>query len=97
MAVFRYLPAFNPESEFLNSEFYYSIDEIYDFDLKVFNKKNKIIFETKNPEQKWNGKNLKGEFVIAGEYAWEVKFRPQCPKDAKSIIQNGKVTVRRAK
>ena len=97
MAVFRYLPAFNPESDFLNSEFYYSIEEVYDFDLKVFDRKNKILFETKNIEQKWNGKNPKGELLPAGEYNWEVKFRPQCPKDAKSVIQKGKVTVKRSK
>ena len=97
MAVFRYLPSFNPESEFLNSEFYYSIEEIFDFDLKVFDNKMKLIFETKNPEQKWNGKNSKGEFVSAGEYNWEAKFRPQCPKDAKEVTRQGKVIVKRNK
>ncbi len=97
MSVFRYLSAFNPESEFLNSEFYYSIDEVYNFDLKIFNKRAKLIFETKNPEQKWNGKNPKGEFVPAGEYDWEVHYKPLCPKDAKPKNEKGKVTVKRNK
>ena len=98
LAVFRYLSAFNPESEFLNPEFYYTIDEVDAFDLKVFDKKKKnILFETKNSEKKWNGKNSKGEFVPAGDYNWTVTYRPRCPKGAKAITMEGKVAVKRGK
>lgn len=97
-ALFRFLPTFNPENDFLNSEFYYEIDDIQEFELKVFDKKKKnIFFETTNPDKKWNGKNSKGEFVSSGEYFWSVKYKPNCPKESKLVIKEGKVTVKRIK
>lgn len=97
VAVFRCLPSFNPESDFINSEFYYSIEEVSNFALKVFDKKRKhILFETDNSEKKWNGKNQKGEIVPAGEYVWLVKYKPNCPKESKTIELEGKVIVKRS-
>ncbi|MFH1004401.1 MAG: hypothetical protein V1781_02740 [Bacteroidota bacterium] len=98
LAVFRYLPLFNPENEFINSEFYYDIDEMTDFNLKVFDSNKKyILFETKNSNVKWSGKNLKGKIVPTGEYYWEVKYKPKCPKGSKEIIEKGKVSIIRKK
>lgn len=97
MAVFRHLPKFNPESEFLNPEFLYSIEEVAGFELKIYDPKNKLVFETKDKSQKWNGRNLKGELVAAGEYTWKVVFTPNCPKGSKQVMKEGKVTVVRNK
>ncbi|MEK6614577.1 MAG: gliding motility-associated C-terminal domain-containing protein [Bacteroidota bacterium] len=94
--LFRFLPAFNPESEFLNSEFYYDIDDVQEFELKVFDgKKKNILFETQNLSKKWNGKNQKGKIVPAGEYFWSVKYKPNCPKESKLVTQEGRVIVKR--
>jgi len=97
LSEFRYLPVFNPEDEFINTEFYYSIEEIDGFELKVSDKKNNILFQTQNTEQKWNGKNAKGEIVSAGEYLWEVKYTPRCPAKSSQVIKRGTVTVKRNK
>lgn len=98
VAVFRHLSKFNPESAFLNSEFYYDIDDVSSFKLTIFDiKKKRIVFETKNIKVKWNGKNPKGELVPAGEYFWEVAYKPNCPKDSKAITKEGVVVIERNK
>ncbi|HEY4800484.1 MAG TPA: hypothetical protein VII99_15500 [Bacteroidia bacterium] len=97
LAVFRYLPVFNPDNGFINTEFYYSIDEVDAFELTVFDKKKAILFHTKNPEVKWGGMNLKGEVVNAGEYAWEVSYKPLCPINSAVVKKSGAVRVKRAK
>ena len=96
-AVFTFLPSFNPETEFLNGEFYYEVDDVKGFELKVYDKRKNVLFETVNTSKKWNGKNPKGVMVDAGEYFWSVKYTPNCPPDSKPIVQYGKVTVKRGK
>lgn len=97
-AVFRFLPAFNPETEFMNGEFYYEIDDIQSFEMKIYDPKGrKVLFETTNSKKTWNGKNQKGNIVPAGEYPWTVKYKPNCPKESKLVTQEGKVTVKRTK
>jgi hypothetical protein len=97
MAIFRYLPQFNPESEFMNSEFFYSIEEVSGFELKIYDSRKKLIFETNDESKKWNGRDLKGKLVPAGEYTWKVKFTPNCPKGSKQVKHEGKVIVTRNK
>lgn len=96
-AVFSFLPTFDPEAEFLSAEFYYEIDDVHGFELKVFGKRRNVLFETTNFKKKWNGKNPKGKLVPAGKYAWTVKYIPNCPKDSKQVTQSGQVTVKRTK
>ncbi|TAL56311.1 MAG: hypothetical protein EPN85_15140, partial [Bacteroidetes bacterium] len=96
-AVFTFLPSFSPETEFLNTEFYYEIDDVQLFELKVYDKRKNILFETRNIKKKWNGKNPKGAIAPSGEYLWVVKYKPNCPKDSKLVVQEGKVTVKRKK
>ena len=96
LAEFTFLPSFNPESESFNSEFYYEIADVQDFELKVYDRKKKnILFDTKNIKKKWNGKNQKGDVVSAGEYFWVVKYKPNCPKDSKAVVKEGSVIVKR--
>jgi hypothetical protein len=95
---FRFLPSFNPESGFLNAEFYYEVEDIQGFDLKVYDqKKKKLLFETRNPKITWKGRNKKGAIVAAGEYFWLVQYKPNCPKDSKVLTKEGKVKVERIK
>ncbi len=96
MTKFWCLTEFDPESDFLNSEFYYSLDEVSSFLLKVFDKKKvHVLFETTNPDQKWNGKDLKGRFVADGEYFWQVSYKPNCPRSSKPIALEGNIVVKR--
>ena len=98
LSTFSFLPEFNPESEFLNSEFYYEIEEVQGFELNVYDtKKKKVLFFTDNPHKKWNGKNNNGEIVPAGDYYWTVRYTPNCPKGSKPVIKEGVVTVKRKK
>ncbi|MFH1422168.1 MAG: hypothetical protein ABIH42_05590, partial [Planctomycetota bacterium] len=84
LAVFRYLPLFNPENEFINSEFYYDIDEMTDFNLKVFDSNKKyILFETKNSNVKWSGKNLKGKIVPPANIIGKLSTNRNALKEAK--------------
>lgn len=96
-AVFTFLPSFNPEAEFLNGEFYYEVEDVHDFELKVYDKHKNVLFETTNLKKKWNGKNPKGKIVAAGEYFWSAKFTPNCPKESKPEVKYGKVMVKRDK
>jgi hypothetical protein len=97
LSVFRSVSFFNPEEEFLNSEFFYTIDEIDAFDLKVFDRKKKLLFKTNNPEKKWNGRDANGDWVKAGDYDWQVTYKPRCPANTPPVVANGKVTVKRGK
>lgn len=94
---FTFLPSFNPETEFLNGEFYYEIDDVSGFEMKIFDRRQNEIFSTGNFKKKWNGRNVKGNLVPAGDYSWTVKYKPNCPKDSKEVIKEGKVNVKRSK
>lgn len=96
LSVFRHLPAFNPDDSFINTEFFYSIEEVSDFKLTVFDrKKKKTLFETRNIDVRWNGKDSQGKLVPAGDYFWKTTYRPNCPKMSKPVVQEGKVQVKR--
>ena len=96
-AVFTFLPSFNPETEFLNGEFYYEIDDVSGFELKVYDRRKNVLFQTTNTNKKWNGRNPKGDIVDAAEYFWSVQYTPNCPKGSKPVVQYGKVMVKRQK
>jgi len=96
LAVFYAQLTFNPFSEFVNPEFNYSIEDVSMFTLTVYDrKKRRIIFKTKKPTVKWNGRNKKGKIVPGGDYFWSVTYKPNCPKNAEIITKQGKVTVQK--
>ncbi len=97
LSQFRCLSSFNPEEDFVNSEFYYTMEEADGFELKVFDNKKNLLFKTSNVEKKWSGRDLKGELVKAGDYDWQVAYKPKCPVNSPGMIKSGQVTVKRKK
>lgn len=94
LSQFRYLPQFNPDGDFFNTNFNYTIDEVNDFELTVYNKR-KVLFQTNDTLKKWNGRDRNGKLVKAGEYRWVVSYSPRCGQDRKKITKAGKVIVER--
>jgi hypothetical protein len=89
-AIFKALTTFSPENKGFNSLFDFSIIGITDFELTVFNAKNKVIFKTNNKEEKWRGYNSKGEREPNGDYKWSVKYIGPCT-EGKYITREGVV------
>lgn len=98
LAVFRYLPVFNPDNGFINTDFFYSIEDVEGFNLKVFDRKKKhILFETDNVNRKWSGKDKNKKSLPEGIYPWIVIYTPRCPKGSKQVIKEGTVEISKSK
>lgn len=88
---FKYLPEFNPNNHGVNDKMQYTIYDVEYFNLKVYNKNNKLVFETYNPKEVWNGK--KGDKPYpAGEYHFEVTYKSLCP-NSKEVNEKGIVKI----
>lgn len=88
---FSHLPEFNTNAAF-NNYFAYSINDVKEFSLTVYGSSNKIIFETKDPKEKWKGSDKNGKMVKPGKYNWEAMFIPKCSEEKQ--IKKGEVTVK---
>jgi gliding motility-associated-like protein len=65
-----YLHDNNPD----NARFRLWIDNIVEYDLKIFNRYGEMIFQTNDIEDAWDC-TYKGETVMQGVYTWIVKYR----------------------
>lgn len=62
----------------MNSRFDYVINDVEWFELKIYSPRKKLVFETRDPRERWYGK--KGDnYVKSGQYIWTVKYKPRCP------------------
>ncbi len=77
-----YVPnAFSPDGNGINDEFRsYPACELFNFQMKVFDRWGNLLFESSNPKTGWNGR-LKGKKLQPGTYAWWVSYE---------IVNNGK-------
>lgn len=67
--------AFTPNRDGLNDIFKpVLLDDIIDFEMKIFNRWGKIIFYTKDPDIGWNGEDATTPVPI-GEYVWTVQYK----------------------
>ena len=69
--------AFNPNSPILlNQEFKVigNISTLESYLLQIYNRWGQMIFETKNPDEGWDG-TQKGELVQGGTYVWSVVLK----------------------
>ncbi len=64
-----YLHANNP----IDREFKMKIDNVHDFDLKIFNRWGTLIYETNDINKGWDC-TYKGETVEQGVYTWYVRY-----------------------
>ncbi|MCC7050620.1 MAG: gliding motility-associated C-terminal domain-containing protein [Bacteroidia bacterium] len=75
---FKFLTEFNPNNNGVNAKFIFSINDVESFEMKVFNKSGKLVFETHNPNEMWDGKK-NGKPYPDGEYKFVVKYKSFCP------------------
>ena len=75
---FSYLPSFRPGSK-VNNSFDFTLRNVSNFKLRIWNKKDKLVYESTNIKQRWRGKDAKGKDLPSGDYKWEFTFTPQCP------------------
>jgi gliding motility-associated-like protein len=73
-----YVPnAFTPDGDGLNEEFRPHIDcELTSFELMIFDRWGKMVFNTYDFEQGWDG-TIKGKPAEVGTYAWVVVYKAQ--------------------
>ena len=57
-----------------NARFRLWIDNIIEYDLKIFNRYGEMIFQTNDIEEAWDC-TYKGERVLQGVYTWSVEYR----------------------
>lgn len=88
--VFTSLKEFNPDNSLFNNKFDYVINNVSWFNLKVM-KKGKILFETENKKDKWNG-YYKGNKMPAGSYNWVLNYKVACTHE-KVYVQKGIVNI----
>jgi len=84
--VLMYAPnAFTPDGDEHNQ--YWRIHivgvDVYDFELQIFNRWGEVVWETRDPEQGWDG-TFKGEVCQTGTYTWVVR--------AKDLLNDGQYT-----
>lgn len=78
--LFTYLPnTFTPNGDGINDEWglVYSIPDMKDFTLEVYDRWGRIVFETDDPAVRWTGayRNGGGEPLADGVYAYRVTFQ----------------------
>jgi gliding motility-associated-like protein len=76
---FKFLSELNPDNNGVNAKFIFSISDVEYFEMKVYNKKNKLVFETHNPNEMWDGKK-NGKPYPDGDYKFIVKYKSACPQ-----------------
>jgi gliding motility-associated-like protein len=68
---------FSPNDDGLNDTFYPlgAINTISNYSMTIYNRWGEVIFETQDPEQKWNGKSKTGKVYNTGLYFVKVNYK----------------------
>ena len=80
----------------MNNSFDFTLRNVTGFKLRIWNKKDKLVYESTNIKQRWRGKDTKGKPVPSGDYKWEFSFTPECP-DTGPEVRRGTVQLIRHK
>lgn len=86
---FEYLQTFTPGDPF-NNYFAFTLNDVHDFHLQVKSTSGKLLFETKNIRDKWQGIKSNGKFYPSGNYKWEIEYTPECsnkPQHQKGTVK----------
>jgi len=65
--------AFTPNGDGTNDIFIPYVENVYNYRLMVFDRWGNLIFETKNPDEGWDGR-YKGRMSQTGAYVWKIIF-----------------------
>jgi gliding motility-associated-like protein len=91
-----YVPnAFTPNGDEFNNDFKPVITsgyDIYNYSFLLFDRWGKVIFESKDPSQGWDG-TFNGSLVQSGTYVWKISLKVKNNDDRKAY--EGHVTVLR--
>lgn len=72
-AVKRYVNVFTPNGDGTNDYFFLESEGLTDFSVVVFDPTGEIVFQSKNPDFKWDGRDIRsGEVVASGTYMYMV-------------------------
>ena len=86
--------AFTPDGNGVNDKFLPIMTDMAreDYHLWIFDPWGRVVFETTNPDQGWDGQ-IRGGKPIAGVYVWKLDFRPEATSD--KLTRFGSVTLQR--
>ncbi|MFD1553498.1 GEVED domain-containing protein [Putridiphycobacter roseus] len=76
--VIIYAPnVFTPNQDQLNNNWRVYIEgiDVYDFNLKVYNRWGELVWESYDPEATWDGTMLSGKHVLDGTYVWSISAK----------------------
>ena len=72
-AVKRYVNVFTPNGDGRNDYFFLESEGLTDFSVVVFDPTGEIVFQSKDPDFKWDGRDIRsGEIVASGTYMYMV-------------------------
>lgn len=86
-AILFYAPnTFTPDNDEFNQSWVYQVMgiDVYDFNLRIFNRWGELIWETNDPTQSWDG-TYNGEIVQNGTYAWRATVKDVYLDDRKEF------------
>ena len=88
-----YIPnAFVPDGDNVNDEFYpVTSFEIIEWDFKIFNRWGEVLFQSNNPDYKWDG-TFNGNPCQDGVYAYVLKYK-SCANEHNTELISGHVSL----
>ena len=68
---------FTPNTDNLNEGFRAYKDQVYSFEIEIYDRWNKIMFKSNDITEGWNGNvnNEEGRVCAQGLYIWKIKFK----------------------
>lgn len=84
---------FTPNGDGVNDEFLIeSSGELFDFNLVILDRMNKVVFQSSDPNFKWDGRNQGGDFVAAGTYLY---YLTAVDVNGKKVAKANSLTINR--
>ncbi|MCF8349335.1 MAG: gliding motility-associated C-terminal domain-containing protein, partial [Bacteroidales bacterium] len=92
--------AFNPKSSIVANQTFGVVGDVSSlagYKLQIYDRWGKILFETDDPTQPWDGKFEGGEYAPLGVYVWHAVFTTfeSGIEPSKNIVNRGTVTLLR--
>lgn len=85
------LKEFTPNNDGVNDIFDFIINDIKEFELSVYNSRGKLVYQSNDQKQKWDGKH-NNKYASNGVYSWVVKYKSSCP-GKETVTQKGEVNL----
>jgi gliding motility-associated-like protein len=74
--------SFSPnDNNAVNPNYFIKANDVKDFNIKVFTRFGELLFQSSDPNFKWDGRNPKGERLMSGAYLYSVTYKSYCSGD----------------